>query len=195
MGIDMSHEQKETAQQKNHYRIAKGIIFACPIVLIALQMVPEPSRTNARVNKTETIEANLAVPAPVSAMLNRSCMNCHSNETHWPWYTRVAPVSWMVSKDVENARKVMNLSRWSSQNGRRPELAIATLTAACSGLQTGRMPKWNYVLMHPEARISKAEADQFCVWSQGEIRQLVRKRQQQSRSKFTKLLQTRNNSH
>ena len=86
----------------------------------------------------------------------------------------------------------MNFSRWSSQIGRRPELAIATLSAACTDLQTGRMPKWNYRLLHTEAQVSPAEIDQFCSWSKVEISQLVRKKQEQTRSKFTKLLQTHN---
>jgi hypothetical protein len=81
----------------------------------------------------------------------------------------------------------MNLSRWSTQNGRRPDLAIATLTAACEDLRSGRMPKWNYRLLHPEAQVSKPEIDQFCGWAKGEISQLARKKQPQIRGKLTRL--------
>lgn len=81
-----------------------------------------------------------------------------------------------MASDVTKARRSMNFSRWSVQNGRKPEIAIATLAAACSGMQSGSMPKWNYLLMHPEARVTKLEADQFCVWSAGEVRQLVKKK-------------------
>lgn len=182
-------ETEELARQEAHYRIARGLVLACPIVLALLQLVPGPSATNPRLDERETLEANLAVPAPVSAMMQRACVNCHSSETHWPWYARMAPVSWMIAKDVNEARKAMNLSRWSSQNGRRPDLAITTLTAACEDLRSGRMPKWNYRMLHPEAQVSKLEVDQFCVWAKGEVRQLVRKKQQQNRGKFAKLLQ------
>jgi hypothetical protein len=191
MEIVMQLPSQDTADER-HSKIARTLFFACPVVLIAVQLVPGPSHVNPRINIRETLEANANVPAPVSAMFERACANCHSNNTQWPWYSRVAPMSWMVAKDVEDARKAMNLSRWSVQNGRRPELAIATLTAACSDLQTGRMPKWNYLLAHPEARVSKEEVAGFCTWSQGEIKQLVRKKQEQSKSKFTKLLQTGN---
>jgi hypothetical protein len=107
----------------------------------------------------------------------------------------MAPASWMTTKDVDDARKAMNLSRWSSQSGRRPDLAIGTLTAACADLQTGRMPMGNYLLLHPEARVTKQEIDQFCAWSKGEIRELAKRKQQKTTDKFTKLLQTGNDSH
>jgi hypothetical protein len=197
MKLDMpnTHNQtQEQPRQEKHHWIAKGFVLACPMVLAAIQFLPTPPRTNPHVDKRETIEANLDIPAPVAAMLQRSCMNCHSNETRWPWYTRMAPASWMTTKDVDAARKAMNLSRWSSQSGRRPDLAIGSLTAACADLQTGRMPMRNYVLLHPEARVTKLEVDQFCAWSKGEIRELAKRKQQQSRDKFTKLLQTRNDS-
>ena len=71
----------------------------------------------------------------------------------------------------------------------RPDVAIATLTAACEDLRTGRMPKWNYRLLHSEAEVSKMEVDQFCGWATAEVRQLVRKKQQQTRGKNAKLLQ------
>ncbi|MEO8131864.1 MAG: heme-binding domain-containing protein [Bryobacteraceae bacterium] len=178
---------EEVDRQKAHHRIARGVVVACPIVLALLQLLPGPSTANPPPDKRGSLEANFAVPPPVSAMIERSCSNCHSNETHWPWYARMAPASWIMAKDVNEARRAMNLSRWSTQNGRRPDLAIATLTAACEDLRTGRMPKWNYRLLHPEATVSKTEADQFCGWATSEVRALLRKKQQM-RARDTKLL-------
>ena len=90
----------------------------------------------------------------------------------------------------------MNLSRWASQNGRQPELAAATLTAACLDVRNGRMPKWNYKLLHPEAQVSKLEADQFCAWSQMQASVLSRKKPlQQMRTKVTRFLQTGSERH
>ena len=182
-------EIEESAREQAHYRVARGLVLAFPIVLAVLQLLPGPSRANPRRDERESLEATLVVPAPVSAMLQRACVNCHSSETRWPWYARMAPVSWLIAKDVNDARKAMNLSRWANQNGRRPDVAIATLTAACQDLRTGRMPKWNYRALHPEAQVSKLEVDQFCGWANGEVRQLVRKKQQQPRRKSLMLLQ------
>ena len=181
------NETEEEDRQKTHFRIARNFVVACPIVLALLQFVPGPSAANPRLDEREALESNLAVPAPVSAMIQRSCMNCHSNETHYPWFTRMAPVSWMAAKDVNEGRKAMNLSRWASQNGRTPDLAIATLLAACEDLRTGRMPKLSYRVMHPEAQVSRQEVDQFCAWANGEIQQQVRKKRE-IRSKSAKFL-------
>jgi len=181
--MQTQQEIEENDREKAHRRIARGLAVAFPIVLALLQLLPRPSMAIPRLDRRETMEANLAVPPPVAAMIGRACSNCHSNETRWPWYARMAPASWIMAKDVNEARKAMNLSRWASQNGRSPELAIATLTAACEDLRTGRMPTWNYRLLHPEAEVSKAEVDQFCGWATGEVRLLVRKKQQQTRGK------------
>jgi hypothetical protein len=198
MSLDMRTQLEQAAQdqQQKPYAIARVLIYTWPVALAAIQLLPAPSRTNPRIDAKQTMEASLAVPSQVSGMLQRACSNCHSSETHWPWYSRIAPASWLIGRDVHEARKAMNLSRWASQNGRRPELAVATLTAACFDVRNGRMPKWNYTLLHPEARVSKLEADQFCAWSQMQARLLSRKKPlQQTRTKVTRLLQTSSDRH
>jgi hypothetical protein len=175
-------------------RAAKGLLITGTLLFAVLQWLPRPPQTNPRVNPDETLAANVSMPAPVGALIQRACMNCHSNETKWPWYSRVAPLSWLTTKDVENARKAMNFSRWSIQNGRRPEMAMATLSAMCADIQSGRMPMSNYLLLHPEARLSEPEKAQVCAWAKGQIRELARMKRKKPRVAFTKLLQTGNDS-
>ena len=173
---------------------AKRIVIGGGILFSAIQFLPRPPQTNPRANPNQAIEANMPVPASVGAVIHRACMNCHSYQTQWPWYSRVAPLSWFMTRDVENARKAMNFSRWSLQNGRRPELEIATLSALCGGLRSGRMPKWNYLLLHPEARVTDIEKKEVCAWAKGEIRELVRKKRDKGHGTFPKLLQTGHDS-
>src|ERR1700712_1596777 len=119
MGLVMQASQQDTVeiqQQQRHIRIARGVLLTGPIVLALIQLIPGPSRVNPPVDIRETLATNVSMPAPVSAMLERACVNCHSNNTKWPWYTHLAPASWMVAKDVQDARKTMNFSRWSAQN-------------------------------------------------------------------------------
>jgi hypothetical protein len=104
-------------------------------------------------------------------MLRRACYDCHSNETRWPWYSRIAPVSWLMSKDVESGRRAFNLSEW---NGSRPETGASLLAAACTDLKQGRMPRFPYTLLHPESRLSAKEVESFCKWTKGEFRRLIR---------------------
>ena len=139
---------------------------------IVLQLVPVDAGYNPPVNPQHRLEARANVPPGAQAVLNKACRNCHSNETDWPWYARIAPASWLVARDVAKARKAMNLSEWAVQNGRTRGRAIGTLTAACAGLQAGRMPPAPYRLVHPEARLSAGEVQNFCEWAGAEAREL-----------------------
>jgi hypothetical protein len=137
-----------------------------------MQMIPRTLPRNPAVLSGRTIEANLPVPAHIQQILNNACRDCHSSETRWPWYVKVAPVSWFVATDVKRARKAVNFSEWSVQAGRTANTAMGTLAAACAGVTAGRMPPALYRLMHPEARLSEEEAISFCTWTIEESRWL-----------------------
>ena len=79
----------------------------------------------------------------------RACYDCHSNQTQWPWYSNIAPLSWLVQHDVDKGRAQLNFSQWNtSQRGARE---------AAREVQAGRMPQWYYVLLHPSANLTPAE--------------------------------------
>ncbi len=79
----------------------------------------------------------------------RACFDCHSNQTVWPWYTNIAPVSWLSQSDVSGGRETLNFSEWT-----RPQEAALE---AASAAGEGEMPPWQYTLIHPKARLSSAE--------------------------------------
>ncbi len=79
----------------------------------------------------------------------RACGDCHSNETEWPWYSFVAPVSWLVESDVEEGREHFNVSEWNRERNHGYE--------AAKEVREGEMPLWFYLPTHPEARLSEAE--------------------------------------
>ncbi len=83
-------------------------------------------------------------------LAQRACFDCHSNETVWPWYSNIAPVSWLVYYDVVEGRGKMNFSDWG--RGFQPNVGeIAEV------IQEGEMPPLQYLLMHPEAKLSATE--------------------------------------
>ncbi len=133
-----------------------------------LQLLPGPRPTNAQVDAAHTLRANVNLTPQVSALLERACENCHSQTTKWPWYSRVAPISWQVVKDVDNARKAMDFSEWSTHLGRRPQIAASALLACCSDLERKRMPSRIYLLLHPEARLNDEDRKVICEWSKSE---------------------------
>lgn len=79
----------------------------------------------------------------------RGCFDCHSNETHWPWYSNIAPVSWLVQRDVVEGRRRLNFSEWN-----RAQRAAREIGEAVS---EGEMPPWFYLPLHPSARLTTAE--------------------------------------
>jgi len=80
----------------------------------------------------------------------RACFDCHSNETVWPWYSHVAPVSWLVQRDVDEGRRKLNFSEWERSQREAHESAKT--------VRKGEMPPWFYTPTHPEARLTSAEA-------------------------------------
>jgi len=99
------------------------------------------------------------------AIVRRACQNCHSDEAAWPWYSHIAPVSWLLAHDVHQARSHMNLSHWQdySTNDR-----LRLLSAMGSAVRNREMPVARYVLLHPEARLTDAERQKIYQWTRSE---------------------------
>jgi len=89
------------------------------------------------------------VSQPTRELAVRACFDCHSNQTTWPWYSNIAPLSWLIQHDVQQGRARLNFSQWgtSSRNG----------GDASEQIQRGTMPQWYYVILHPSAGLSAAE--------------------------------------
>lgn len=127
------------------------------VVLGAIQLV-RPRRTNPP--GTGEIEA----PAQVQRVLRRSCYDCHSNRTVWPWYSQVAPVSWLLYSDVSEGRHHMNFSEWKSLT---PERRAKKQRAVGKAVKSGDMPPWYYLPMHRKARLTTADKQLLEKWAAG----------------------------
>jgi hypothetical protein len=106
-------------------------------------------------------DAPLRAPAEIAAVLDRCCGDCHSNETRWPWYARLAPASWLVARDVRVGRKNLDFSYWGA-------LSVADqrhLAQSVVGQVTSRaMPFWPYLIVHPRARPTASEIRRLQEW-------------------------------
>jgi hypothetical protein len=94
-------------------------------------------------------------PPEVEAVMRRACFDCHTNETRWPLYARIAPGSWLMARDVHHGRSHLNLSKWGDvdEDERQDDRENAW-----DQIQSGEMPPWFYVLpMHPDAKLSDAD--------------------------------------
>lgn len=147
-------------------KIGGGILL---VALVGAQFV-RPARDNPPVDAGSTLEATAQVPAPVGDLLRRACYDCHSNQTRWPWYSEVAPVSWLVARDVRLGRGQLNFSAWGEYNAYdRADL----LDEACEETTEGNMPLGIYTMMHSRARLSPADVAALCAWTSAEAARLV----------------------
>ena len=121
-------------------------------VLVGAQFV-QPERGNPPADPASK------PPAHLTGVVGRACRDCHSNETAWPWYSRVSPVSWLVAGHVRDGRKHLNFSEWNRQS---PEKARRRLHEACDEARAGKMPLWQYTLLHPEAKLSADDVLALC---------------------------------
>jgi hypothetical protein len=141
------------------------------VVFVLIQLVPS-GQSNPPVMSSQTIERTLTVPPQVKAILERSCKNCHSNETVWPWYAKIAPVSWFLAGDVNSARDDMNLSEWGVAN---PDAQRDTLLELCRQVRKGAMPLSAYTWLHREAVLRPADVTTLCEWSEAARKELREK--------------------
>lgn len=122
---------------------ARWIIAFVLVLLVGIQAVPV-QRTNPAGHGA------LVAPADVADALRRTCFDCHSNETTWPWYSRVAPVSWLVSHDVTEGRQKLNFSNWEALS---PPQQAKAKGEAREEIDKGAMPPWYYAAIHRAARL------------------------------------------
>jgi Haem-binding domain len=145
----------------NRARVKK-LVFFLVVLAVVIQFLP-PKPTNPPVDKSKTLEVHLQVPPQVDAILNRSCKDCHSNRTVWPWYAHVAPFSWVVVDDVNRARVHFNLSDWTVP-GDPPQMS-RRLDLMCKETQQGFMPPITYWMVHRKAKLSSEDIKVLCSWA------------------------------
>jgi cytochrome c551/c552 len=142
--------QRGTALRRAATTAAGALLLA----LVAAQAI--------RVDRTNPpVERDLGAPPEVQAVLRRACYDCHSNETVWPWYSGVAPISWLIGRDVHEGRAELNFSTWDAYAA-KPRRTKLRETA--EEVAEGEMPPWYYVLMHPEARLDGEARERIRAW-------------------------------
>lgn len=135
------------------------ILAGALVVFAALQLF-NPPRTNPPV-KADFIAA-AGPPPDVAASVRAACYDCHSHETVWPLYSRIAPVSWLVASDVNEGRKHLNLSEWPSD----PARAAKQLDRMNEVVDYREMPPKKYTLMHAAARLTEAQRKAVLDWTE-----------------------------
>jgi hypothetical protein len=145
---------------RTRVKIVLGVLAG---LLVAAQLV-RLKRTNPSVVPSRALESHVQVPPQVLSILKRACYDCHSSETVWPWYSNVAPVSWLIADDVNQGRSHINFQDWEAQEN--PQEATEHLRTICKEVRDGGMPPLTYRMMHKSSRLSSEDVNLVCSWSQ-----------------------------
>jgi len=125
-----------------------------------------PGRTNPAEIPERTIESHLAWTGRAGEVFERACLDCHSDRTEWPWYSNVAPFSWVVAGHVDHARDHLNVSRWS---GYDPLERASFLGKMCEFVRIDRMPLDSYTWIHRDAVLDEEDEDALCEWTRAAL--------------------------
>src|SRR5215472_2386927 len=151
--IALSRNREEEPMSKRLKQAA--VVFV--VVLAAAQFI-RPDRTNPPTDASRTIDAHVGTGSELVAVLDRACSDCHSNATVWPWYTEIAPLSWLMAYGVKEGRRAVNFSEWAAYP---PEQQGKLLSESCQDVTAGKMPG-PYALLHPEMQLSPQDVETIC---------------------------------
>jgi hypothetical protein len=142
-------------------RVIKIILIVAAAVLVVIQFFGI-DRTAEAVVPNETLQAAVAVPADITQILGRSCNDCHSNQTTYPWYASVQPAGWFLAGHIEDGRRELNFSKFNTY---APTKKKRKLEEICDEVKSGSMPLPSYLWIHRDAVISQSDAAALCDWA------------------------------
>ncbi|MFM9905390.1 MAG: heme-binding domain-containing protein [Pyrinomonadaceae bacterium] len=121
--------------------------------------------TNPPVVPTETLEAGVTVPPDISLILGRSCSDCHTNQTIYPWYSRIQPVAWYLKGHIDDGRRKLNFSVWNTYPAKKRSKKLEEI---CDQVESKEMPLPSYLWIHRDSILSDSDAKALCVWAKQE---------------------------
>jgi hypothetical protein len=163
--IDSSH----AALFSSRRRAIAGLAVSSLLLWILASVFVHPLPHEVSDRASAPLLPGAEIPPSVAGVLANACVNCHSEKTQWPWYSLVAPVSWLVENDVKHAREHLNLSRW---DGLQEVDQRMLLTAIATVIENHEMPPHKYVVLHPEAKLSADDSVRVIEWTRAERRRL-----------------------
>jgi hypothetical protein len=135
--------------------IVKWVLAVLVALFVGIQFVPVN-----RINPP--VESDMQCPVEVKAILRVSCYDCHSHETIWPWYSRVAPVSWLIASDAKEGRHKLNFSAWNRYS---PEKQSVLISDMIEQIKEGEMPPTPYTWMHKDSELTPEKMKILQTWA------------------------------
>jgi hypothetical protein len=155
--------------ERNLKNIIRALALAAVSLVVLASALVHPSGPVKTAKSDNSLLAGANVDPAVLKTLERSCQNCHSEKTEWPWYSYIAPMSWLVESDVSQARDHMNLSHWDEYTVEEKQTILSLVGAV---VRSRAMPPARYTLIHANAQLSAAEREEVYGWAHAERRRL-----------------------
>lgn len=152
---------------KKIFRITLLIFIAAFVIIQFFQ----PEKNRGEITAAHLLEQGL-VDDEIKTVLKNACLDCHSNQTTYLWYHRIAPVSWIVNNHITEGKAELNLSEWGNWE---PLDQIGALDKMADEVKSGEMPLKPYVLMHPKAKLTEEQKEQFFAWAEKQSEELLLK--------------------
>jgi hypothetical protein len=146
------------------YQVVRWVVIVGAACFVVSQFFG-PAKTNPAADASRSIESRLQVTPQVATIFERSCNDCHSNKTRWPWYSNVAPVSWFVIDHVNQGRRHLNFSDWGRYTLRDVD---GLLKEICREVKADEMPLSSYTPLHPGSKLSTEDEKLLCDWTSAE---------------------------
>jgi hypothetical protein len=143
-------------------KAVKIILLILTIIFVVIQFVPSGMPENIPEDEKGITYSGM-VREPVLTQLRTSCFDCHSNQTSFPWYSKLAPSSWLLASHVRNGRSQLNFSEWETYSRREK---IGRLVDIVDEVKSGEMPLKSYLLIHREAKLGKEEISALSEWAE-----------------------------
>ncbi|HLA09896.1 MAG TPA: heme-binding domain-containing protein [Pyrinomonadaceae bacterium] len=161
-------------------RLKRSLQIAFMVLLAAIVVVQfvGPARSNPMAPPAHDFTASIQITPEVREILTRSCGDCHSNKTRWPWYSSVAPVSWFVIDHVNHGRQHLNFSEWGRYNSEESEEILEHI---CKEVKSGNMPLSSYTLIHRKAKLSGDDVKVLCDWANSQRKSLKARSESEGR--------------
>lgn len=143
---------------RKYWKLGVVILFLPVLVLQSFQI----DRTAPPINPTETLEAAVSVPADISMIIGRSCNDCHSHKTSYPWYAYVQPTGWFLKGHIDDGREELNFSVFNTYSDSKK---AKKLEEVCDEVTAGSMPLPSYLWIHRSAALSDSDRKALCDWT------------------------------
>ena len=149
-------------------KVIKIVVIVLVVAFVIAQFV-RPDRSNPPIDPSQTLEVSMQVPDNIEAILSRSCADCHTHRTYYPWYSNVAPASWFLANHVKEGRRELDFSVWATYSAKKKSKKLEEI---CEQVKQNEMPVPSYLWIHRDASLTDADRNLLCDWANAERAQI-----------------------